>query len=83
MSVDEVLQDLSRRLDSAWAKKALARFRISLAREKRSRTPASTSARLIQFSSVCGTQPMLLHQADCAFTDFGEKLLDLFIASSS
>ena len=32
MLVDEVLQDLSRRSSSAWAKNALASFRISLAR---------------------------------------------------
>ena len=31
MSVDEVLQDLSWRSSSAWAKKALASFRVSLA----------------------------------------------------
>lgn len=32
MLVDEVLQDLSRRSSSAWAKNALASFSISLAR---------------------------------------------------
>lgn len=32
MLVDEVLQDLSRRSSSAWAKNALASFNISLAR---------------------------------------------------
>ena len=77
MFVAEVPRDLSRRSSSAWAKNALATFKISLARRNSlfsrsssltrcasvdvtpSRTPVSTSWRLIHSSSVCGTQPIL------------------------
>ncbi len=66
MGIDEVPQDLSRRSSSAWAKNALASFRISLARRssltsrcralRRSRRPTSVGCVGSYCSTTSGTR---------------------------
>src|SRR6185312_2242051 len=65
MFVDEVPQDLNRRSNSAWAKNALASFRISLARRS---SLTSRSSSLTRCASAVVTPPRMPVSTSCRWT---------------
>jgi hypothetical protein len=80
MSVNEIPQDLSRRSSSAWAKNALANFKISLARRNSLTSLDPSQQRLWHAANLgcdrfdCRPQrgvfpSVLLHHAHSALTD--------------